>query len=104
MEDAGMKKSEIDEVVLVGGSTRIPKVWCAKSLGWRAWGTASLTVATTTAHTSEAFSCWSLPCCAWDGWILQVQSLLKDYFDGREPNKGINPDEAVAYGAAVQVS
>lgn len=52
-----MKKSDIDEVVLVGGSTRIPK----------------------------------------------VQSLLKEYFEGKEPNKGINPDEAVAYGAAVQV-
>jgi molecular chaperone DnaK (HSP70) len=58
MEDANMKKSEIDEIVLVGGSTRIPK----------------------------------------------VQALLKEYFDGKEPNKGINPDEAVAYGAAVQVS
>lgn len=57
MEDAGLKKSELDEVVLVGGSTRIPK----------------------------------------------VQALLKEYFDGKEPNKGINPDEAVAYGAAVQV-
>jgi heat shock protein 5 len=57
MEDASMKKSEIDEIVLVGGSTRIPK----------------------------------------------VQALLKEYFDGKEPNKGINPDEAVAYGAAVQV-
>lgn len=33
---------------------------------------------------------------------LQVQQLLKEYFDGKEPNKGINPDEAVAYGAAVQ--
>merc|ERR1711898_47892 len=51
-----MKKSEIDEIVLVGGSTRIPR----------------------------------------------VQTLLKDYFNGKEPNKGINPDEAVAYGAAVQ--
>merc|ERR1719399_786790 len=51
-----MKKSEIDEVVLVGGSTRIPK----------------------------------------------VRTLLKDYFNGKEPNRGINPDEAVAYGAAVQ--
>jgi molecular chaperone DnaK (HSP70) len=57
MEDANMKKSEIDEIVLVGGSTRIPK----------------------------------------------VQQLLKEYFEGKEPNKGINPDEAVAYGAAVQV-
>lgn len=56
MEDANMKKSEIDEIVLVGGSTRIPK----------------------------------------------VQELLKEYFDGKEPNKGINPDEAVAFGAAVQ--
>jgi heat shock protein 5 len=56
MEDAQLQKSEINEVVLVGGSTRIPK----------------------------------------------VQELLKEYFDGKEPNKGINPDEAVAYGAAVQ--
>merc|ERR1712147_466728 len=56
LEDAGMKKSEIDEIVLVGGSTRIPK----------------------------------------------VQQLLKDFFNGKEPNRGINPDEAVAYGAAVQ--
>jgi len=56
MSDAGLKKSELDEIVLVGGSTRIPK----------------------------------------------VQSLLKDYFNGKEPNRGINPDEAVAYGAAVQ--
>merc|ERR1719265_853525 len=56
MADAGMKKSEVDELVLVGGSTRIPK----------------------------------------------VQSLLKDYFGGKEPSRGINPDEAVAYGAAVQ--
>eukprot|EP00951_Prasinocladus_malaysianus_P010931 scaffold80638_cov42-Prasinocladus_malaysianus.AAC.1 len=56
MEDADLSKSEIDEIVLVGGSTRIPK----------------------------------------------VQQLLKDYFDGKEPNKGVNPDEAVAYGAAVQ--
>ena len=56
MEDSGFKKSEISEVVLVGGSTRIPK----------------------------------------------VQTLIKDYFNGKEPNKGINPDEAVAYGAAVQ--
>jgi len=56
MEDAAFKKDEIDEIVLVGGSTRIPK----------------------------------------------VQTLLKDFFDGKEPNKGVNPDEAVAYGAAVQ--
>merc|ERR1711871_1331962 len=56
MSDAGMKKNEVDELVLVGGSTRIPK----------------------------------------------VQNLLKDFFNGKEPNKGINPDEAVAFGAAVQ--
>ena len=34
--------------------------------------------------------------------IPKVQSLIKDYFNGKEPNKGVNPDEAVAYGAAVQ--
>jgi heat shock protein 5 len=56
LDDSGLKKSEIDEVVLVGGSTRIPK----------------------------------------------VQQLIKDFFNGKEPNRGINPDEAVAYGAAVQ--
>jgi heat shock protein 5 len=56
MEDADMAKSEVDEIVLVGGSTRIPK----------------------------------------------VQTLLKDFFDGKEPSRGVNPDEAVAYGAAVQ--
>ncbi|CAL4955629.1 unnamed protein product [Urochloa decumbens] len=58
MADAGMSKGDIDEIVLVGGSTRIPK----------------------------------------------VQQLLKEYFNGKEPNKGLNPDEAVAYGAAVQGS
>ncbi|XP_062182126.1 heat shock 70 kDa protein BIP4-like [Phragmites australis] len=58
MADAGLGKADIDEIVLVGGSTRIPK----------------------------------------------VQQLLKDYFNGKEPNKGVNPDEAVAYGAAVQAS
>ncbi|KAJ2147343.1 ATPase with role in protein import into the ER [Coemansia sp. RSA 564] len=56
MEDGGISKSKIDDIVLVGGSTRIPK----------------------------------------------VQKLLEDFFDGKKPNKGINPDEAVAYGAAVQ--
>ncbi len=56
MEDAGLKKSDIDEIVLVGGSTRIP----------------------------------------------EVQQLVKEFFDGKEPSRGINPDEAVAYGAAVQ--
>jgi len=56
MEDADMQKKDIDEIVLVGGSTRIPK----------------------------------------------IQQLVKEYFNGKEPSRGINPDEAVAYGAAVQ--
>merc|ERR1712195_106256 len=56
LDDSGMYISEIYEVVLVGGSTRIPK----------------------------------------------VQQMIKDFFNGKEPNRGINPDEAVAYGAAVQ--
>merc|ERR1712085_132018 len=56
MEDSGLKKTQVDEIVLVGGSTRIPK----------------------------------------------VQQLVKDFFNGKEPNRGINPDEAVAFGAAVQ--
>merc|ERR1719372_1608 len=56
MDDGGLTKSEVDELVMVGGSTRIPK----------------------------------------------VQQLLKDFFNGKEPNRGINPDEAVAFGAAVQ--
>jgi heat shock protein 5 len=56
LDDSGLKKSEIDEIVLVGGSTRIPK----------------------------------------------IRQLVKDFFNGKEPNAGINPDEAVAFGAAVQ--
>ena len=56
LADSGLKKSDVDEIVFVGGSTRIPK----------------------------------------------VGNLLRDFFNGKEPNKGINPDEAVAYGAAVQ--
>lgn len=56
--DAKLNKSDISEVVLVGGSTRIPK----------------------------------------------IQKLLSDYFGGKELNKSINPDEAVAYGAAVQAA
>ncbi|KAH3802465.1 hypothetical protein DPMN_156142 [Dreissena polymorpha] len=56
MEDGDLKIGEIQEIVLVGGSTRIPK----------------------------------------------VQQLVKEYFNGKEPSRGINPDEAVAYGAAVQ--
>ncbi|KAM4701796.1 heat shock 70 kDa protein-like [Discoglossus pictus] len=58
LRDAKMDKSQIHDIVLVGGSTRIPK----------------------------------------------VQKLLQDFFNGRELNKSINPDEAVAYGAAVQAA
>uniref|UniRef100_L7N2X7 Heat shock 70 kDa protein n=1 Tax=Xenopus tropicalis TaxID=8364 RepID=L7N2X7_XENTR len=58
MRDAKLDKSQIHEIVLVGGSTRIPK----------------------------------------------VQKLLQDFFNGKELNKSINPDEAVAYGAAVQAA
>jgi len=58
LRDAKLDKGQIDEVVLVGGSTRIPK----------------------------------------------VQKLLQDYFNGKELNKSINPDEAVAYGSAVQAA
>merc|ERR1712226_1614946 len=58
MRDAKMDKSQIHEIVLVGGSTRIPK----------------------------------------------IQKLLQDFFNGKELNKSINPDEAVAYGAAVQAA
>merc|ERR1719436_464608 len=56
LKDSGLRKNQIDEIVLVGGSTRIPK----------------------------------------------VQQLVKDFFNGKEPNRGINPDEAVAFGATVQ--
>jgi len=55
LKDAGMTPADIDEVLLVGGSTRIPK----------------------------------------------IQQIVKDYF-GKEPNKGVNPDEVVAVGAAIQ--
>jgi L1 cell adhesion molecule like protein len=58
LRDAGMSKGQVHEVVLVGGSTRIPK----------------------------------------------VQALLQEFFGGKEPNKSINPDEAVAYGATVQAA
>uniref|UniRef100_A0A8R1I4D3 Uncharacterized protein n=1 Tax=Caenorhabditis japonica TaxID=281687 RepID=A0A8R1I4D3_CAEJA len=58
LRDAKLDKSKIDEVVLVGGSTRVPK----------------------------------------------IQKLLKDFFNGKELNCSINPDEAVAFGAAVQAA
>ncbi|MGP1939486.1 MAG: Hsp70 family protein, partial [Arsenophonus sp. ET-DL9-MAG3] len=58
IRDAKMDKAQIHDIVLVGGSTRIPK----------------------------------------------VQKLLQDFFNGKELNKSINPDEAVAYGAAVQAA
>ncbi|KAG0674062.1 70-kilodalton heat shock protein [Kluyveromyces marxianus] len=58
LRDAKLDKSQIEEIVLVGGSTRIPK----------------------------------------------IQKLVSDFFNGKEPNRSINPDEAVAYGAAVQAA
>eukprot|EP00357_Protocruzia_adherens_P027059 CAMPEP_0115021342 /NCGR_PEP_ID=MMETSP0216-20121206/30827_1 /TAXON_ID=223996 /ORGANISM="Protocruzia adherens, Strain Boccale" /LENGTH=636 /DNA_ID=CAMNT_0002393675 /DNA_START=103 /DNA_END=2009 /DNA_ORIENTATION=- len=58
LKDSKVSKDKVDEIVLVGGSTRIPK----------------------------------------------IQSLLKDFFNGKELCRGINPDEAVAYGAAVQAA
>ena len=58
LRDAKMGKSSIDEVVLVGGSTRVPR----------------------------------------------IQKMLQDFFNGKDLNKSINPDEAVAYGAAVQAA
>merc|ERR1712021_13766 len=58
LKDAKLEKSAIHEIVLVGGSTRIPK----------------------------------------------IQNLISDFFNGKELNKSINPDEAVAYGAAVQAA
>jgi heat shock protein 5 len=56
LKDAKVKKEDVDDIVLVGGSTRIPK----------------------------------------------VQALIEEYFSGKKASKGINPDEAVAFGAAVQ--
>lgn len=58
LRDAQMSKTQVHDVVLVGGSTRIPK----------------------------------------------VIELLKEFFNGKEPNRSINPDQAVAYGAAVQAA
>ncbi|KAK4309790.1 hypothetical protein Pmani_018595 [Petrolisthes manimaculis] len=55
LEDGGVEKKDVTDIVLVGGSTRIPK----------------------------------------------IQQLIKEFFNGKDPNRGINPDEAVAYGAAV---
>ena len=58
LRDAKVDKSQVHEIVLVGGSTRIPR----------------------------------------------IMKLVSDFFNGKEPNKSINPDEAVAYGAAVQAA
>ena len=58
MRDIKMDKSSVHDIMLVGGSTRIPK----------------------------------------------VQKLLQDFFNGKELNNSINPDEAVAYGAAIQAT
>lgn len=56
LDDSGLKKTNIDEIVLVGGSSRIPK----------------------------------------------VRQIVKDFFNGKDANTGINPDEAVCTGAAIQ--
>jgi L1 cell adhesion molecule like protein len=58
LKDAGVSKSEVAEIILVGGSTRIPK----------------------------------------------IQSMLKDFFNGKDLCKSVNPDECVAYGAAIQAA
>lgn len=58
LSDSGMSKNQIDEVVMVGGSTRIPR----------------------------------------------IQALIKKFFNGKEPCKSVNPDEAVAHGAAIQAA
>ena len=58
LQDAGVSKKQVDEIVLVGGSTRIPK----------------------------------------------IQELLSSFFNGKELNKSVNPDEAVAYGASIQAA
>eukprot|EP01083_Nonionella_stella_P057139 150133_1 len=58
LNESGLKKKDIADIVLVGGSTRIPR----------------------------------------------IQQLVKEFFDGKEPSRGINPDEAVAYGAAFQAA
>jgi len=58
LRDSKIAKNKVDEIVLVGGSTRIPK----------------------------------------------IQAMLQDFFNGKEPSRSINPDEAVAYGAAVQAA
>ena len=58
LKDAGLGKSQVHDIVLVGGSTRVPK----------------------------------------------IQQMLQEYFNGKQLNRSINPDEAVAYGAAVQAA
>jgi len=58
LKDSKLNKNDIDEIILVGGSTRIPK----------------------------------------------IQEMVKDFFNGKEPNRGINPDEAVAVGASIQAA
>ncbi|KAI8979450.1 hsp71-like protein [Mycotypha africana] len=58
LRDSKIDKAQVHDIVLVGGSTRIPK----------------------------------------------IQKMVSDFFNGKEPNKSINPDEAVAYGAAVQAA
>jgi molecular chaperone DnaK (HSP70) len=128
LEDADLRKADIDEVVLVGGSTRIPKVGARRRAAGRRGrakrrperrrspagalrGRASFGVRQRP-RSQSASPAWPALCtlcaaCALRARCVvcsQVQGLLKEFFNGKEPNKGINPDEAVAYGAAVQAA
>lgn len=112
LDDASVSKKDIDEVVLVGGSTRIPKARPRTAGRWhrphharchstrRGGGTdhrpprsarESANCPTQSLHRPPPPTTW------------QVRELLRKFFDGKEPNTSVNADEAVAYGAAVQV-
>lgn len=99
LKDAKQSKSDVHEVVLVGGSTRIPKV-----IAWHCHHAFALICPFSMVYLASAGSMRrSSPTVPSHPISLcQVQQLLTEYFNGKEPNKGINPDEAVAYGAAVQ--
>lgn len=77
IRDADIKKSDVSDVLLVGGMTRMPKVRVNQLC------------------LPGAYLCYLV--------ILQVQETVKEIF-GRSPSKTVNPDEAVAIGAAIQVS
>ena len=77
LKDAKVKKTEINDIVLVGGSTRIPKY---------VHPSPDSVLLTRSNHAD---------------YVQRVQSMLEEFF-GKPLSKGINPDEAVAFGAAVQ--